>query len=84
MNLEDINLQSLDNLKTFSQAEKLGCNVSSYAEHVELYRADDHIVYLLLYQCVVKSKITLKMATMTVYDRTNDTGQDDYNIAHSI
>lgn len=53
--------------------EKLGCNVSDYAEHKELYKKDDHIVYLLMYQCFKDNKNTLKIATMTVYNLTNDT-----------
>ena len=49
LNLDEINMQSLDIIKTFSQQDKLGCNVSGYAEHIELYNEDDHYVYLLMY-----------------------------------
>lgn len=55
LNLEEINTQSLDTLRTFTQMDKLGCNVSQYAEHVELNRDNGggYIEYLLMYQCVV-------------------------------
>jgi hypothetical protein len=37
-----------------------------------------------MYQCTLNSKITLKMATMTVYNRTSDPVVDDENINRSI
>lgn len=58
--------------------------MSEYAEHVELYQEDGYIVYLLMYQCVVNNKITLKMATMTVYNITGDPSLDDANITNCI
>ena len=84
LNLDEINTYSLDFVYAFRQEDKLGCNVSDYAEHIELSRETDYIVYLLMYQCMLKNKFTLKMATMKVYNRTNDTVHDDENIQRSI
>ncbi len=45
--------------------------MSHYAEHFELYQAEDYIMYLLMYQCKVVGKTQLKMATMTVRNQQN-------------
>jgi hypothetical protein len=38
LNLDEINLYSLDSLKTFQQMDQLGCNISDYSESLEFFR----------------------------------------------
>ena len=59
-------------IKSFRQEDKLGCNITEYADYFELFTEQNDTTYILLYQCSVNGKISLKFATIIV-KHTNET-----------
>ena len=62
-------------IKSFRQADKLGCNVTEYAGYFELFTENNDTTYLMMYQCSVNGKISLSFATIIV-KKSNETNVD--------
>jgi hypothetical protein len=52
--------------------EKLGCNVTDFADYFELFTENNETTYLLMYQCYVNGKTALKFTSFIV-KRVNET-----------
>jgi hypothetical protein len=57
------------------QQEKLGCNVTNFAEYYELFTENNDTTFLLLYQCNINGKTALKFSSFIV-KRANETNVD--------